>query len=83
MEKKLQKNISYIFQFTGSARFIASSLSNPVNNLSEGILRIKCKFGYNGENVRLVELNISIAALFLNTRTLKMIVLQQKLSTQI
>ena len=47
MEKKLQKNISYILQLIDSARFMASTLSNLVNNLSEGIHRIKCKFGHN------------------------------------
>ena len=39
--KEITKNISYILQFIGSARFMASSLSNLVNNLSEGIHRIK------------------------------------------
>ena len=33
-------------QFIDRARFIASSLSNLVNNLSEGIHKIKCKFGH-------------------------------------
>ena len=42
MEKKLQKNTSYILQFIDSARFMDCSLSNLV---SEGIHRIKCKFG--------------------------------------
>ena len=46
MEKKLQKNISYILQFIDSARFMASSLSNLVS-LSEGIRRIKCKFEHD------------------------------------
>ena len=32
-----------------SAKFMASSLSNLVNNLSEGIYRIKCKFGHDDE----------------------------------
>ena len=41
--KKFQKNISYILQFIDSARFIASSLSNFVDNVSEGIHRFKCK----------------------------------------
>ena len=45
--KEITKNISYILQFIDSARFMASSLSNLVNNLSEGIHRIKCKFGHN------------------------------------
>ena len=35
------KNISYMLQFIDSARFMASSLLNLVNNLSEGIHRIK------------------------------------------
>ena len=47
MEKKLQKNISYILQFIDSTRFMASSLSNLVNNLSEGIHKIKCKHGHD------------------------------------
>ena len=45
MEKKLQKNISYILQFIDSAKLMASSLSNLLNNLSEEIHRVKCKFG--------------------------------------
>ena len=34
------KNVSYILQFTDSARFVASPLSNLVNNLSETIHKI-------------------------------------------
>ena len=41
--EEITKKIPYIIQFTDSARFMASSLSNLVNNLSEGIHRIKCK----------------------------------------
>ena len=40
---------------------MTSSLSNLFNNLSERIHRIKCKYGHYYKNVRLVELNISIA----------------------
>ena len=47
MEKKLQKNISYILQFIDSARFLASELSILVNNLSERIQRIKCKLEHD------------------------------------
>ena len=43
--EEITKNISYILQFIDSARFMASSLSNLVNTLSQGIHRIKCKFG--------------------------------------
>ena len=42
MEKKLQKKY-YKLQFIDSARFTASSLSNLINNLSEGIHRNKSK----------------------------------------
>ena len=40
--EEITKNISYILQFIDSARFMASSLSNLVHNLSEIIHKIKC-----------------------------------------
>ena len=43
--EEVTKNISFILQFIDSARFMASSLLNLVDNLSAGIHRIKCKFG--------------------------------------
>ena len=45
--EEMTKNISYILQFIGSTIFIASSLSNLINNLSEGICRIKCEFEHD------------------------------------
>ena len=42
--EEITKNISYILQFIDSARFMASSLSNLVNNFSEETHRIKCKY---------------------------------------
>ena len=45
--EEITTDISYILQFIDSARFMASSLSNLVNNLSEGIYRIKCKYGHD------------------------------------
>ena len=45
--KEITKNISYILQYISSARFLASSLSNLVNKLSEGIVKIRRKFGHN------------------------------------
>ena len=47
--EEITKNISYMLQFIDNARFMASSLSNLVSNLSEGIHIIKCKFGHNDE----------------------------------
>ena len=35
--------ISYEIKLIGSARFMATSLSNLVDNLTEGIHKIKCK----------------------------------------
>ena len=40
--KEITKKMSYILQFVDSARFFPISLSNLVNNLSEGLHRIKC-----------------------------------------
>ena len=45
--EKVTKNISYILQFIDSARFMASPLSNLVNNLSERIHKIKCKYEHD------------------------------------
>ena len=47
MDKKITKNLSHILQFIDSARVMPSSLLNLVNNLSEGLHRIKCKSRYN------------------------------------
>ena len=44
---EVAKNISYMLQFIDSSRFMVSSLSNLVSNLSEGILRIKYKYEYD------------------------------------
>ena len=70
--KEITKNISYILQFIGSARFMASLLSNLVNNLSEGIHRIKIE-NMMIKNVKLVELETGSANIFLNIQTLRMI----------
>ena len=47
-----------------------SSLSNLVNNLSKGILKIKCK---REQDDKLVKLHTKYAVALLNTETLKMI----------
>ena len=44
--EEITKNISYISPLIESARFMASSLSNLVNNLSEGLHRIKLELGH-------------------------------------
>ena len=49
--KKTDKNreeiISSQLQFTDCARFLVSLLSNLVDNLAEGIHKIKCKYGHH------------------------------------
>ena len=52
---------------------MASSLSNLCNNLSEGIHRVKCKYGHDDKKGKLVELDVSIVTAFLNKQILKMI----------
>ena len=47
MKKKPQKNIPCKLQIIRSARFMAISLSNLVDNLIEEIYKIKCKYGHD------------------------------------
>ena len=60
-------------EFIDSAGFMASSSSNLVNNLSEGINKLNINMDTMIKNVKIVELNRSIATVFLNTQTLKII----------
>ena len=50
--EEVTKNIFYILQFINSTRFLATSLSNLVNNLSEGIHKIKCKYGHHDKKCK-------------------------------
>ena len=47
--EKITRTISYRLQFIDSVRFMASLLSNLVNNLAEGIQKIKCKYRHDNE----------------------------------
>ena len=71
--EEIGKTTSYRLQFMDSTNLMASSLSNLVNNLSEGIHKIKCKDEHDEFDMKLVQLNIKIASTFLNTQALKMI----------
>ena len=46
---------------------MANFLLNLANNLSEGIIKLNVNMDIMMKNVKLVELNISIATVFLNT----------------
>ena len=61
----MTKNISYILQFIDSARFMASSLSNLVNNLCEGIHKIKCKFGHDDKKFETCGIKLKYCNYFL------------------
>ena len=50
------KNMSYLLQFIDKVRFMASSLSNLVNNLSDGIHGINCKFGHGEKKCETCEI---------------------------
>ena len=71
--EEITENISYILQFIDSTRFMASSLLNLVNNLSEGIHRAKCKFGHNDKKCQTCRIKYKYCDCFLNIQTLKMI----------
>ena len=66
--EEITKNESYILKFIDSARFMTTTLLNLVNNLSEGFHRIKCKLRHGDKKVKHVELDISLAAVLLNTQ---------------
>ena len=59
------KNISCILRFIHRARFMTISLSNLVNNLSEGIHKIKCTFGLDGKKHKICKTSIEVSSCFL------------------
>ena len=74
--EEFTKNISYILQSIDSARFMASSLSNIVNNpiiFLKEFIELNVNSDTMIKNKKHVELNIFITTAFLNVQTLKMI----------
>ena len=69
MEKQLQK-IDCI-QFIDSARLMASSLSNLVNNFSERIHKIKCKYGHDDRKCETCGIKYEICDYFLEYTNFK------------
>ena len=63
--------MSYIIQFTDSARFMASSLSNLVNNLSEGIYKVKYKYGHSIKKCETCRITYKICDCFLEYTNFK------------
>ena len=50
------------------ARFMVSLLSNLVDNLAEGIHKVKCKYGDDKKTVKRVKLNTNILTAALNVQ---------------
>ena len=71
--EEITKIIPHKLQFIDSARFMASSLPNLINNLPEGIHKVKWKIRRDEKNAKLAEPNINIATVFFNTKALKII----------
>ena len=69
--EEITKNISYILQFIDSARFMASSLSNLVNNLSERIHKIKCKYENNDRKCETCGIKYKYCNCFLEYKNFK------------
>ena len=61
-DMKLQKQ-SYRLQFIDSASLLI------LNNLLAGILKAKCKYGYEDKNMQLAKINTTISTAFLNIKT--------------
>ena len=71
--KETTKTIFYKLQFIESTRFMAISLSNLADNLTERTHKVKCIYVYNKKTVKRLELNTDFVSVVLNTQTLKLI----------
>ena len=76
--EEITKNIFYILQFINSARFMASSLSNPVNNLSERCHIIKAKFGHNDKKCEACGIKYKYCDCFLECTNFKDVLIEYK-----
>ena len=69
--EEIAKNISFILHFIDRARFMASSLSNLDNNLSEGLHRVKCKFEHDDEKCETCGIKYKYCDCFLENTSFK------------
>ena len=70
------ETISYKIKFINSVRFIATSLSNLVDNLAEGIHKVKCKdcdcfLEYESVRENLIDVNVNLAIKIIQTSLMK------------
>ena len=68
---EITKNMSYILQFIDRAKFMVCSLSNVVNNLSEGIHRIRCKYGHDDKKYQTCRIKYKYCDCFLQYKNFK------------
>ena len=71
--KEITENVSNRLQFNDSARFMASLLSVLVNNLAEGIHKIKRKYGHDNKKFETCGVKYKDCKCFRKYKTLKII----------
>ena len=59
------------YNLNDCARFMTSSLTNLVNNLSEGIPKIKCKYGHNDRRCKICRIKYKYCDCFLECTNFK------------
>ena len=71
--EEITKNIYYILQFIDSARFMVRFLSNLSIIFLKELIEVNVNTNIMIKNVKLAQLNISIATVFFNRQILRMI----------
>ena len=69
--EEITKNISYVLQFIDNTRFMGSSLSNLVNNLSKEIKSIKYKYGHDDKKCEICRMKYKYCNYFLEYMNFK------------
>ena len=69
--EEITKNISYVLKCIDSARFMASSLLNLLNNLFEGLYRIKCKLKHDDKKCETCRIKYKYCDCFLEYTNFK------------
>ena len=69
--EEITRNTYYRLQFIDSVRCMASTLSNLVNNLSERIHRIKCKYRHDDEKLEICGIKYKYCDCFLEYTNVK------------
>ena len=71
--EEIRKHISSILQFMDSARYMASSIPNFVNNLFKGIHKTKCDYRHDNKKSETCRSKCNIATVSLNTQAFNLI----------